>query len=266
MPVSEYQFKQNASRALKRDAMRDILGTALVAGGITGAVRGGQGLFNLFARGGKKVPTRAGITPFPISYRSPEDEEEKYAGRDLAGWAKEAQNPPVKPPAKSLATTKGGLGYYWPLLIGGGALGAYGGWTGVDALLDQRRKGEIDDEVEDARREFEEALSSQYKRGSDSKLGVALDDLHSKMQKMGQGPPLTERLFGPNAKGYATGAYSTYAIPSALLSYLFVKGMADKRSRRNILEKARQQRALKQQKARPSELYAVPHPIREEEE
>jgi hypothetical protein len=249
--LTETQFRQKAHEALKRNAVRDILGTALVAGGLTGAVRGGQGLFNLFARGGKKVPTRAGITPLSVSYRSPEDEEEKYA-----------YDPPISNPP----TTKGGLGWYWPLLIGGGGLGAYGGWKGVDALLDQRRKGEIDDEVADARREFEEALSSQYKRGSDSKLGIALDELHDKMQKMSEDASFIERVGGPNAKGYMTGAYSTYAIPSALLSYLFVKGMADKRSRRSVLDKAIQQRALKHQRARPSELYVVPHPVSEEEE
>ena len=160
-------------------------------------------------------------------------------------------------------TSKPGLWWYMPSMLGAGALGGYGGWKLIDHILDKRRRKEIDDEVDESRNEFQEALVSQYKEGSDSKLGVALDELYAKMNKEAFD---INSIVSPDTRGRALGAYATYAIPSSILGYLLVKGLTDKGSRGKILAKAQQRRALKQQQARPAELYAVPVPIDEEEE
>ena len=72
-------------------------------------------------------------------------------------------------------------------------------------------------------------------------------------------------MVGPNNRGTGLGMYASYAIPSSILGYLLVKSMADKGSKGKRLEKAQFRRAMKQQKLRPAELYAVPSPIDEEE-
>jgi len=165
-------------------------------------------------------------------------------------------------------TNKSNLWWYMPAMLGAGALGGVGGWKLIDKILDNRRRKEIDDEVDASRGEFQNALVSQYKQGSDSELGVALDELYLKMQKAAKAGDWLDpnTYFTPDQVGRGKGMYATYAIPSALLGYLFVKKMADKGSRRQIIEKAQRRRALKQQRARPAELYAVPSPIDEEEE
>ena len=165
-------------------------------------------------------------------------------------------------------TSKTSLPWYMPAMLSAGLVGGVGTWKVIDHILDQRRRKELEDEVTTSRDEFQNALVSQYKQGSDSELGVALDELYLKMQKAAK---LTDYLdprnyLSDNQKGMFTGMYGTYAIPSALLSFLAIKKMTDKGSRRKIMEKAQRQRALKQQRARPAELYAVPSPIEEEEE
>lgn len=165
---------------------------------------------------------------------------------------------------KPRPTQKGGLWWYMPSMLGAAGAGVVGGWKLIDTILDRRRRKEIEDEVDESQRSFRSALTSQYKEGSDSELGGALDELYAKLQKSADLNPAT--WFSPDTKGKAMGAYATYAIPSALLGYMVVKGLADKGSRAKILEKAQRRRALKQQRSRPAELYAVPTPIEEEEE
>lgn len=240
-------MQEQLQKQLRSSAMRDILGTALLGAGVAGTARGGQGLWNLINRSSNKLRSRSGIAPLPVPYRPTFEDEEEEKEKDAFDM------PKPKP------TQKGGLWWYMPAMLGAGAAGAYGGWKVIDKILDHRRRKEIEDEVEESRQDFQTALTSQYKKGSDSELGTALDELYSKMQKRAD-------WFSPDTKGKALGMYASYAIPSALLGYMVVKGLADKGSTSKILEKAQRRRALKQQKARPAELYAVPTPIEEEEE
>lgn len=161
-------------------------------------------------------------------------------------------------------TKKRGLWWYYPALLGAGAAGAAGGWKLIDNIMDARRRKEMDDEVAEAKGSFRDALTSQYKEGSDSELGCALDELYGKLQKQALTQGI-KNMVGPNNRGTGLGMYASYAIPSSILGYLLVKGLADKGSKAKRLEKAQKQRALTQQKLRPAELYAVPAPIEEEE-
>ena len=259
--ISIDDIQTQFQKQLRGEAKRDILNTFLLSAGVAGTARGGQGLWNLLIRGRNKLRSRPGVAPLPVPYRpSFRNEEEE----------KEAQFPREQPKVVpgSGPTSKPGLGWYMPAMLGAGALGGLGGWKLIDQILDRRRRKEIDDEVNESRNEFQEALMSQYKQGSDSELGVALDELYLKMQKSAKvGDLLDPRTYlSDDSMGRIAGGYATYAIPSSILGYLFVKGLTDKGSRGRILEKAQRRRALKQQQARPAELYAIPTPIEKEEE
>lgn len=250
--AASYDDMQKSLKSqLQTQALRDILNVGLLGAGAAGTLRGGQGLINLLSRSGKKLPSRAGIAPLPVPYKPSfrEEDEEKEAAMDVVA-------PGI--------TKKRGLWWYYPALLGAGAAGAAGGWKAIDSLLDKRRRKELDDEVDEARGSFRDALTSQYKEGSDSELGRALDELHGKLQKQALTQGIKD-MVGPNNRGTGLGMYASYAIPSSILGYLLVKGMADKGSKAKRLDKAQKQRALKQQKLRPAELYAVPSPIEEEE-
>ena len=234
----------------------------LLTGGIGGGILGNKATRALL---GESPKEREGKEDEQIEVLKQRAQQARQEGEDNNGFSfrkysadKQAVDMPKPGP-----TSKPGLWWYMPSMLGAGALGGYGGWKLIDHILDKRRRQEIDDEVDESRNEFQEALVSQYKRGSDSELGVALDELYNKMNKESLD---LDSIVSPDTRGRALGAYATYAIPSSILGYLLVKGLADRGSRGKILEKAQRSRALKQQQSRPAELYAVPTPIDEEEE
>lgn len=234
----------------------------LLTGGIGGGILGNKATKALL---GKSPKEREGKEDEQIEVLLQRAQQARQEGEDNNGFSfrkysadKQAVDMPKPGP-----TSKPGLWWYMPAMLGAGTLGGYGGWKLIDHILDKRRRQEIDDEVDESRNEFQEALMSQYKRGSDSELGVALDELYNKMNKEALD---LDSIVSPDTRGRALGAYATYAIPSSILGYLLVKGLADRGSRGKILEKAQRSRALKQQQSRPAELYAVPTPIDEEEE
>lgn len=158
-------------------------------------------------------------------------------------------------------TKKDSLWWYMPSMLAAGLGGGYGGWKLVDKIMDSRRQTEVQDELEAAKADYEAALQSHLKAGSDSEIGNALDSLYDKMEKVS-----FSLAPSANTMGTLGGAYATYAIPSALLGYLVVKNLTDKGSKRKVLQKAQENRAAKRQKSRPSELYAIPDPVEELDE
>ncbi len=164
-------------------------------------------------------------------------------------------------PVPDSVTKKDSLWWYMPSMLAAGLGGGYGGWKLVDKIMDSRRQTEVQDELEAAKADYEDALQSHLKAGSDSEIGNALDSLYDKMEKVSFS--LTPSA---NTMGSLGGAYATYAIPSALLGYLVVKNLTDKGSKRKVLQKAQENRAARRQKSRPSELYAIPDPVEELDE
>ena len=234
----------------------------LLGGGLGGGILGNKLTKSVL---GKSPGERASKEDEQIEVLMQRAQQARQEGDDNNGFSfrkysadKQAIDMPKPGP-----TSKPGLWWYMPSMLGAGALGGYGGWKLIDHILDKRRRQEINDEVDESRNEFQEALLSQYKTGSDSELGVALDELYAQMHKEAFD---INSIVSPDTRGRALGAYATYAIPSSILGYLLVKGLADRGSRSKILEKAQRRRALKQQQVRPAELYAVPTPIEEEEE
>ena len=260
----------------KQKAINNVLKAGLIAGGGAVGVRGAQGLWNLLTRASEPTGSRVGVSPLPVPYPQKEEEDEEES------QLKVAQDPaPVKTHPNNYAS------WYWPSLVAAAMAGGYGGWKLSDSFFDERRQGEAEDELELAKRDFQEALTSHYDAPGDKlaaektaaqTLGAELDTLFWKLEKCSQDEGLVSGLVGgartaiefpgkavntltsPAFKEKALGAYGVYAIPTLLAGYLAAKHLSDKGSKRKTLEKAMQRRAAKRYAKRPSELYAVPDP------
>ena len=149
---------------LRSQAIKDILTVGGVGLGVGAASRGIYGLLNMLNRshrGPEKIrPTGYLPTRFPLQR---EEEEEPKAASEMP--TKQAFDPLawLKSLAKGeKATSKSGIPWYPAGMVGAGVGGLYGGYKGVDHLLDERRRKAHEDELEQARQEFHAALASRY--------------------------------------------------------------------------------------------------------
>ena len=266
--------------AAKEQAYHNILKSGLIAGGGAIGFRGAQGLWNLLTRANTPVGPRAGVSPLPVPYPVDDEEEEEEKEEQL----KVAQDH-IKSSPNDYAR------WYWPGMIAAAMGGGYGGWKLSDAIFDKRRKEEAEDELESAKSDFQEALTSHYdvpeakvaaEKTAAKKLGDELDSLFVRFEKSANSSILEamgtvaklpgqviETVMSPEFKERALGGYGVYAVPSVLAGYLAAKHISDKNSERKVLEKAMRRRAAKNYAKRPSELYAIPDPQlakREDEE
>jgi len=221
------------AKALQRKALANA-GTAALAGLGTGAsLRGILGLLEM-SRQEAQPPVRE--TPKQIEV--PVDDE-KLAG--LADFLK-----------GDYAKSTSGVPWAIPAAVGAGAAGAYGGWKGIDALLEQRRKGELDDELEKAKREYEEALSGE------TKLAEDLDELYDEVEKQAVSPS--------DAAGTATGLYGVYGGAAALLAAIAAYQYGKKRQRRSLLEAAQEKRRRSRFARQPVPMQVRPVPKQHEQD
>lgn len=135
------------------------------------------------------------------------------------------------------------------VLTGGAAL--MGGWKLTDMLLDNRRKAQLQEELDMAKKEYEGALHGTMgaKLASNDKVGVGLDQLFDGLSKEG------------SVTAKATGAY---ALAAALMAggagvgaYNWTKG----RSEAALLAKAQKERARRLWSSNLQPVYAVPEPV-----
>lgn len=167
------------------------------------------------------------------------------------------------------ATSKSGVPWYGPAMLLGGMGGLAAGWKGLDAVLASRRRREQKADMEAARREFHDALMSQYAEpikthprlvkgagaadGTMAEVGRRLDALFDAYEKAA--------VDWGDAAGKATGAYGMYAGLSGLLTGAMVYDRIQKRSRRAVLEKALQKRQRRRFMQQPTQIMAVPEPV-----
>jgi hypothetical protein len=237
-----------ANSKLQQSAVSDILRTALLAGGAGAAMRGISGLSRMFSGNQQPVPSRT--VDMPVMYPRNKEEEEEKTARD------------------SDATSKFGLKYYIPGMVLGAPLAAYGGWAGVDAILDKQRRKKTEADLEAARQEYRNSLLGAYKQGSevDDSLAVldsVFDENYAKQAADTEQPGFFTNLikkYAPNLPGAATGLAATYAIPAGIGGYALVDSIMKKRSKRTLLEQAMRERARRQAMQQPAELYAIPTP------
>ena len=233
------QLVQN--QRLQADAKKDIVRNLVMALGGGAALRGAVGLHNLVTEPSRIKPTQR-VVEMPVAY--PADEDEKRS-RDAT------------------ATSPIGLSYYIPGMLLGGAVTGYGGWKGVDALLDRQRRKQTDEELDSAKQEYEQALLGAYKKATDNALDQAFSGY---VKSAGPGQIIEDVVssVAPNAPGLAKGVGLTYGLATAPLGFMMVHNMLKKNSKRALLQKAMKERARRQALSQPPEIYAVPRPQSEE--
>lgn len=218
-----------ARELLQREAIKRLQHIALTGLALGGTARGVYGLAGLMERNKQKEPREPVV------------------------------NIPALPQFKSAAgpTVVGAFPWYYPGSIIAGVGGAGLGWKAIDELLHNRRKNVVNDEIEAAQREYEDALSAELvKSGADS-LNTVLDEIFDHVQECKkaefESPAWLTNLLGQTA-GVGLGAMTVTGIPAFLLAY----NQAKKQTANNALAKAQRRREQKMLSTRPSTLYAHP--------
>jgi hypothetical protein len=147
----------------------------------------------------------------------------------------------------------------------GAPLAAYGGWKGVDAILNTQRRKEKEKELEQVKQDYEKALLGSYKKATDASLDTAFSELEKAASPLNWAKDKLNQMF-PNLEGASQGALLTTGLVSAPLGYMIVNNAMKKNSQRAVLEKALAERARRQALSQPPEIYAVPKPQEEESE
>ena len=244
---------QNMANAqLKSDAMKDVGNLGMAALGVGLGGRGLVGLLNLLKQRPKKP--RSGPALLPLPYPA----EPKMAGF-MGGDS---------------ATSKSGIPWYGPAMFFSGLAGLGAGWKGMDAVLDRRRRKELESQTNRARQEFNQAMMASYDHPIQTKLasdttmqevGNGLDQVFIKfatLLDMAQTNPLLKTAFdAKNMGGAAVGSYGLYAGLSGLLAGSLLYGKTKKRSQAAIIQKALQRRQRRQFMQQPTEIYATPVPV-----
>jgi len=231
-------FERDYASQLNKDTVSKLLQGMVVLAGGGAALRGLSGLGEASTARKRKQTGRVVEMPVP------------YAEKGASGSANKSWF--------SGATSPVGLPYTAPAALLGFPLAFYGGWKGVDALMDKQRRSQTDSELDDAKRDYEAALLDSYKTASDNSdsvsanLGRAFAGLRKQSEKA---------AFFENAPGAAAGLAAAYTLGSLPLGYYVVDKQMRKNSRKAILEKALRERARRAAMSQPPELYAIPAPV-----
>lgn len=278
----EAQFSIDDNNALKREALRDVL----AAMGLAGA--GGAGLALLGRLGGGKPypssrvpgPTRVEV-PYPVFNQPPK----KKRGTSQVGFAHDTadlgfplqgeklarfgvfnvmrqEGDPASFLAGDQAQTKSQLPWQLPLMLGGALPAALLGHHLTKGLLARKQKADTEAELEQARREYQKAMLSDY---DPSHVGLAkasstpapgegsfasdLEKLACALEKKGWGEGLAGT--GVNALGALAGLLT---LGSGYLGYKYFHD----RSQGKLLEEALKARQRQLAAVRPPEVEAVP--------
>jgi hypothetical protein len=228
------------SQALNRDTVSKILSGLVMLAGTGAALRGISGLGESVAPREKRRTGR--VIEMPVPYKEAADEPS-------SSWF-------------SGATSPEGLPYTIPAMLLGMPLAFYGGWKGVDALLDKSRRSQTASDLDTAKRDYESALIGSYdKTASDSNVSQDLDVAFSKLKEAAD-----KSAFLGNIPGMTTGLASAYTFATLPLGYYLVDKQMKKYSRKAILEKALRERARRAAMSQPPELYAIPSPVHSQPE
>lgn len=267
------------SNAMQAETMRKILHAALFAGAVGAGGRTAQGLGNFLGRnlgGPPKTPLRQSTIPIPVPVdpdrkpappRRPKfaalDPPASFAEKPL-GWAAQHMANAVgtmKAPGEAMSSAgklltgwgaKSPKDMPWAYPAGAAAVGAglYGGYKLTDWLLDKARRNEVDSELEQARREYQEAMMGQY--GQKAASPDPVDELYDVAEKRA----FLGGVVGP-AVGLGLLGMGTVGLGSGVAAYNWGR----KQSKSKALEEAirRRQEALFAQAPRPIMALPVPH-------
>lgn len=241
-PEEVANFNQAYSKQLNKDTVSQLLkGMVILAGG-GAALRGLSGLGEATTPRKRKQTGR--VVEMPVPYAEKGASDSTNTGSMYSG-----------------ATSPVGMPYTIPAALLGFPLAFYGGWKGVDALMDKQRRSQTDSELDEAKRDYESALLGSYKTASDNNDSVSanLDKAFAGLQKQAE-----KAAFFENLPGSATGLAAAYTLGTLPLGYYVVDRQMKKNSRKAILEKALRERARRAAMSQPPELYAIPSPISSE--
>lgn len=280
---------------VKNVGLKTILGTLVASALATGGLRGLIGHRYLFGRPGPRdvyKPPQSTIG-VPVPDKASEEETKKtkklfkraFDLSGLLGLNRLVRNDAgvvteVRPPSDSIFTPDAAskvtnLPFFYPGMVAAGLVGGYGGYKLVDSWLDAKRKAELAEEVNDAKKQYKKVLLSQYnspgtKTASASqadRTAAAIDSLYDKlcllkkqaMEKKATwwnpldwfGVPAESQtgLWGvPLAIATALGLYSGWSSYNA----------ARARSSSKLIEEAFKKRERARWSARPTEFRAAP--------
>ena len=238
-PVTDAVMKSQ----LNNDALKDIAKYLMFGAGAGVAMRGATGIAKLLGDDQEVVPSKT--VDMPVLFGVPkkvEDDEEDVKKLEY------------KSAEEKKAYSKTSLPYYLPAMLLGTPLAAYGGWKAVDAVLDKQRKAKSEDNLEEAKSDYESALLDSYKKSAST--DEMLDEVFDNYKEAGT---LNDIL------GTGKGLALTYALAAGPLGYMMVNSKMKANSKRKILEKAMRERARRQAAKQPAELYAIPAPVEYDE-
>lgn len=229
-------LRTQVNQQMQEDAIKKILSIMAFSAGAGAAIRGASGLFES-SKNSKKGPR---VIEMPVAYP-----KEKIAID-----------------SNSKATSPYGLDYFLPSLVVGAPLAAYGGWKGIDLLLNRAKEQESKAKLEAAKKKYEEALLGSYKKATDNCLDQAFSGYIQKaaLDPVGSISNSFNSAF-PNASGLSKGLALTWLLSSVPAGYYLVNKVMKKNSKRSILEEAVEERARRQALAQPPEIYAIPHGV-----
>jgi hypothetical protein len=243
MPTySQYQQQQ-----LHGTALTDIGRVGLLMAGLGMGWRGLEGLNNTYRRNTRERPQsllHADYVDVPTPMKTAGVGDWTASAVGAVGAQLKPFVDPIVDAAKGNVSSGRYLPYYGPAMFGAAGLGAYGGYKLTDHVLDQRRKAESDDELEQARQAYMAALQGG------SKLGEALDSLCDTLE---------EKRAAAGASDYAGvglqmlgGLLGMGTLSAGLLAYDATR----KKRPDDVLEEAKRREARNRMQLRPSPIYA----------
>jgi hypothetical protein len=228
-----------AARSMQGTAARNAAMLGLVGLGTGAGARGLVGLLQMFNR--KRRPfMRTAPAPVPVDVHVEEEEQQpKLAG--VMDFLRGDQ-----------AQSVSGVPWAIPAAVGAGAAGLAGGWGTMDYLMDKRRKGDLQAELDQAKQEYEQALMAHAsgKTASEHSVNSDLDELYDTLQ--------TKSASWSDMAGRAAGTYGVGAGITGLISAMLAYNYGQKRQQRNLVDKAIKERRRRRYSQQPAPLYARP--------
>ena len=129
----------------------------------------------------------------------------------------------------------------------------------MDYLLDKRRKGDLDAELEQAKQEYEAALmaNSHGKMAADGTLAADLDRLYDAVSEKKAAEKQATSM--ADWAGFGLGNYGVYAGASGIAGAALAYNWAKKRQRRALIEKALKERRKRRFSSQPAAMYVRPN-------
>lgn len=217
---------------LNNQLVKETLKKVMLAGaGAGAAIRGFHGITNLLQEPQAAVPQRE--IDLPVAF----PKQRKKTVKQADGIA------------DLLVKTPGAL----PAVLLGGPLSVYGGWKGMDTIMDKFRKKTQQEKLEDAQSQYEQALLGSYKKAVDTNLNQVFATVK---QADDDWMTRTTKTLARQVPMSARNLYSAYALAAMPLSYAIINSHMKRTSPRAVLQDALQERARQRALTQPAPIYA----------